>query len=143
AMPLIHPQSIPLSTVLLAAIAAQARRDLWLHKWKIIPPLIVLALLNYQYVKDTLQHLSIPAALAQGHPSHTSRLAAFLGAFRSARLITPHAFDSPLNNNSSAFITLARRAGLLPIPLTILGLLAALWTVIHSRSGPPPPDDSA
>jgi hypothetical protein len=142
AMPLIHPQAIPLSAILLAAIPWQSRRDIWLHKGKIILPLIVLALLNYHYVKDILQHLSIPAAFAQGHPSHTSRIAAFLGAFQSARLITPHAFESPLSTNPNSLITLAHWVGLLPIPLTILGLLLCLWTVIHSRLHPSPADDS-
>jgi hypothetical protein len=141
AMPLIHPQSIPLSAILLAAIAWHARRDLWLHKGKIILPVIVLALLNYQYVKDTIHNLSIPDALAQGHPSHTSRIAAFLGAFQSARLITPHAFESPLSTNPNV-VTLAQWVGLLPVPLTMLGLLLSLWTIIQSRLHPSPVDDS-
>jgi hypothetical protein len=143
AMPLIHPQSIPVSAILLAAVVWQARRDIWVHKGKIILPLLVLALLNYQYVKDTLQHLSVPAALAQGHPSHTSRPAALLGAFQSARLVTPHAFESPLSTNPNTLITLAHWVGLLPIPLTILGLLLCLWTVIKTRLHPPPADDPA
>jgi len=133
AMPLIHPQSVPVSCILLPAIAAHARRDLWAHRGKILLPLLILAFLNYQYLADTMDRVSVPAIIAQGHPSNTSRLAAFLGAFQSARLITPYAFESPLNP-SNPLVTCAHWLGLLPIPLTILGLLLSLWTILRDRS---------
>src|SRR5438874_333007 len=46
AMPLIHPQSIPLSAVLLAHMLIFHHRYLWQHKLKILPPILILALLN-------------------------------------------------------------------------------------------------
>src|SRR4051794_16903118 len=45
AMPLIHPQSIPLATVLLAHILIFQIKSLWRSKLKILPPLLILALL--------------------------------------------------------------------------------------------------
>jgi hypothetical protein len=133
AMLLIHPQAIPLSIILLLAIVWQGCRDLWLHKGKILLPLVILALLNYQYIDDTLEDLSIPAALAQGHPSQTTRLAAFCGAFQSARLLTPYGFPSPISRSSNPLINLAHWTALLPIPLAILGLLLCLWTAVLTR----------
>jgi hypothetical protein len=141
AMPLIHPQSIPLSVILLAHILLFQRRVLWQHKLKILPPLLLLALLNYQYVKDILQTLSIPSALSQGHPGQTSRGIAFLGTFQSARLITPEAFESPLTQNPNLLLIIGHDFALIFLPLTVLGLMICLRTFIHTRSNPPSPDD--
>jgi hypothetical protein len=131
AMPLVHPQSIPLSAVLLGHLAIRHWRGLRAHKLKVAPVLLVLAALNFQYVRGVIHTISVRETVGKGHPRGESRPAAFAGAFLGARLMTPYAFESPLLDDPEPAARVAYYVGMLPVALTGLGILAAAAAVVR------------
>jgi hypothetical protein len=136
ALPLIHPQGLPLTLVILG-------HALWRHwpalrrHWPLLTcAIVVLVILHARYLAyaGSAVYRQLGNSLQTGHPSHISRGAAMMGSLLGGRLISTSEFnESPLSINQTTSTHIFAVLGCAGIVLVWIGIGTAIHQTLVRR----------